>query len=419
MTKDADHWIAPAQVFEDGHLRRGMALRLAGGRVAACVPLDRLGPGIATALPGLVTPGYVDLQVNGGGGVMLNDDPSPAGLAAILAAHRRFGTVAVLPTVLTDAPERLDQAATAVLAAGALPGLLGLHIEGPHIAPARRGTHAARFIRPLDARSIAVVARLRAAGIAVKITLAPEAARPDQISQLADLGALVSLGHSDATAPQARAAMAAGARCVTHLFNAMSQMQGRAPGLAGAAIASDCHVGVICDGHHVDDTMIALAWRARPVPDRMFVVSDAMATVGGPEAFTLYGQRIAVTDGRLVNAEGALAGAHITMAQSVQRLVAHVGLDVEQALRMAVSTPAGCLGRPDLGQLVGRSVADVIVLDQDLAVRGDLGSVLVGAEGTGPGSGLGAGPGSGLGTSRGALRGTSPGGAVGQKGHKA
>jgi N-acetylglucosamine-6-phosphate deacetylase len=293
-------------------------------------------------------------------------------MLAIAAAHRRFGTVAILPTVITDRPEVLAQVAKAALAAKGRAGILGLHIEGPHIALARRGTHAADWVRPMDAATIAIVKDLRHAGIAVMITLAPEAATLAQIAELAAMGAVVSLGHSDATAGKALAALAAGATCFTHLFNAMSPMLGRSPGMVGAAITSDAYAGIICDGIHVANDMVGLAIRARPVADRMFLVSDAMPTVGGPDHFALYGQEVRLVEGRLLNAEGALAGAHLTMAQAVARLVGVVGVDLAAALRMAVTVPAQVIGMPDLAQIAGRDAADLLVLDAELAVVGTL-----------------------------------------------
>ena len=181
---------------------------------------------------------------------------------------------------------------------------------------------------------------------------------------------MVSLGHTDTTAEKTRAALAAGASCFTHLFNAMSPMLGRAPGVVGAAINSDAYTGIICDGIHVADEMVGLAIRARPLADKTFLVSDAMPTVGGSDRFDLYGKEIRLVDGRLVNAEGSLAGAHITMAQSVARLVTVVGVDLTAALRTAVTVPAQVIGRPDLAQIIGRDAADLLVLDESLALVG-------------------------------------------------
>lgn len=361
-------WIAPDQLFDGHNILTGKALGIVDGHVAEIADAPRA----AQRVHGLISPGFVDLQVNGGGGVLLNASPTVDGMIAIAAAHRRFGTVAILPTVITDRPEVLDLVTDAAIAARGQVGLIGLHIEGPHIAPARRGTHAADLIRPMDDRTLDVVARLRKAQIPTMITVAPEATTAEQIHQLAAMGAVVSLGHTDASAQQMETAFAAGANCATHLYNAMSPMTSRAPGAVGAVINSDGFSGIICDGHHVDDRMVALAIRARPVKDRMFLVSDAMPTVGGPDQFTLYGQQITVKDGRLINAEGNLAGAHLTMAQALQRLVQTVGVDLEPALRMAMSVPATCIGVPALGRLMGRALHDLILLDARLNVQGDL-----------------------------------------------
>ncbi|WP_281985254.1 N-acetylglucosamine-6-phosphate deacetylase [Thalassorhabdomicrobium marinisediminis] len=369
-----DLWLAPDLLFDGERLQPGQALHLVDGVVAGIGP----APTDAQPLPGLVTPGFVDLQVNGGGGVMVNSTPTPDGIRRVLAAHRSLGTVAILPTVITDAPEVLEQVTEAALTLTDEPGFAGLHIEGPHISTARRGTHAARFVRPLDAPTLACVERLRAQDVPVMITVAPESASPEQVATLTRMGAVVSVGHSDATAEEARALINAGACCGTHLFNAMSPMLGRAPGVTGALINSECYTGIICDGHHVADEMVGLALRARPRPDRMFLVSDAMATVGGPASFDLYGRTISVRDGKLVNDEGSLAGAHVTQAEGVQRLVQHVGVSAQDALRMAITTPAACIGRPKLAQLVGRPAQDVIVLSEGLEYRGDLPTTLAG-----------------------------------------
>jgi N-acetylglucosamine-6-phosphate deacetylase len=297
-------------------------------------------------------------------------------MQTIAAAHRRFGTVALMPTVITDAAAVLERAVEAALQARGDAGIAGLHIEGPHIDPARKGTHAPEHVRPFEPRTLEHVRRLRAAGVAVMVTLAPEAVTAAQIAALAATGAVVSLGHTDATAEATRAALAAGASCFTHLFNAMSPMLNRAPGVTGAAINSTAHAGIICDGIHVADEMVGLALRARPLPDRMFLVSDAMATVGGPDSFTLYGRTIRLRDGRLVNAEGSLAGAHTTMAASLQRLIRVVGVAPDAALRMATSIPAAVAGQPGLGGLDGRLAEDLVILDADWALTGSCAEVL-------------------------------------------
>ncbi|MDP5085720.1 MAG: N-acetylglucosamine-6-phosphate deacetylase [Yoonia sp.] len=373
----SEHWIVPARLFDGKDLQEGVALRVQHGIVTDVLPAaDLPEKGTSLTIAGLVTPGFVDLQVNGGGGVLFNQDPNAAGIAHIAAAHYRLGTVALMPTVITDAPSVIEAAVQAALDAKAMPHFAGLHLEGPHIDPRKRGTHAAAFIRPLDDTTVQALQRLRQAGITVMITLAPEAATADQITKLAAMGVIVSLGHSNCTAAQAGQSFAAGARCVTHLFNAMSQMEGRAPGLAGAAIGSDAFVGMICDGVHVSDDMLALALRARPLADRSFLVSDAMPTVGGPDHFRLYGQDITLQNGRLINAEGNLAGAHSTMAAGLARLVTHVRQPLQTALRMGITVPANLIERPDLAQINGRAIADLMILDADLQLSGSLQSAI-------------------------------------------
>lgn len=366
----SDGWIAPERLFDGEHLHDDTGVRIEGGVVA------EIGPAPATArrIPGTITPGYVDLQVNGGGGVLLNSSPTPEGMAAIAAAHRRFGTVAIMQTLITDAPEIMERAVDATLAARGAEGILGLHIEGPHIALARKGTHAPQFIRPLDEATIAAVRRLRDGGVPVMITLAPEAVAPGQIAALRAMGAVVSLGHTDASYEAANAALAEGANCFTHLFNAMSPLQHRAPGVVGAALNSLVPSGIICDGVHVADDLVALAIRARRAPDLMFLVSDAMPTVGGPDHFRLYDMDLQVRDGRLVNTEGALAGAHITMAQSVARLITRIGIAPEVALRMAVTVPAQVMDAPELATILERRVEDILTLAPDWSMTGTIAS---------------------------------------------
>ncbi len=358
--------LLPDQVFCEGKLLGDRAVHIVDGRLAQVTKCTDISSH-ARPLPGILTPGLIDLQVNGGGGVLFNTSPTPAGIEAILGAHRSLGTSHILPTVITDRPEVLEKAVDAVLSAWGMRGLVGIHIEGPHISVQRRGTHAAEYVRPLSEDTKAHVARLRARGIPTMITLAPDVVPPAEIAALARTGAIVSLGHSDATFEQAEAALAAGARCFTHLFNAMSQMTGRAPGMVGAALRSGAHAGFICDGYHVSDTMLAIALDAKRDRDRMFLVSDAMPTVGGPEEFELYGNTIRVDDGRLVNSSGSLAGAHVSMAESVTRLASHLEVPPHAALSMAITTPARLLDDSAGDPLIGASVRDILVWSADLS----------------------------------------------------
>lgn len=356
-----NRWITPDAVFDGETLRPGLSVRIDGDRVAEIAPR----PDGAECISGTISPGFVDLQVNGGGGVLVN--AAPDRMAEVVQAHQGFGTAALLATVITDRAEVMERATDAMLF-DRPEGVAGLHFEGPHISEAKRGTHRAEHIRPMDDTTFRCAERLRQQGIPVMVTLAPEIVSAADISRLAAMGVVVSLGHSDATAEQARNALRAGARCFTHLFNAMSRMEGRAPGMVGAAITSDVYAGIIADGHHVDLDIVGMAIRARPCPDRMILVSDAMPTVGGPEHFRLYDMEIRVEGGRLVNPEGHLAGAHTTMAEGVGTLVSRVGLPLEQALRMAVTAPARLMGLDRLATIAGRTTRELVRIAPDLMI---------------------------------------------------
>jgi N-acetylglucosamine-6-phosphate deacetylase len=317
----------------------------------------------------ILAPGYIDLQVNGGGGIMFNDETTPAGLAAIAAAHARTGTTAILPTLISSSRDHLARAIDAALAAleAETPGIAGLHLEGPFLAPTRRGIHPAAAITPI---AEADIQRLCAAFPApLLVTLAPDAVAPAHIATLARAGVIVFAGHTDATWDQARAGLDAGIRGATHLFNAMSPFQGRAPGMVGA-ILDDARAaaGIIADGHHVHPAVLRIALNALG-PERLFLVSDAMATAASAATgFTLAGEQIFLRDGRLTNAEGTLAGAHLTMAEAVRNMVAFTGCDWTTAVRMATATPAEILGLEDRGVIAVGARADLVVLDDDLQV---------------------------------------------------
>ena len=231
--QSAGAWILPDAVFDGDTLRSGCAVFLKDGRaqIAPAADLPQVGQGGEIwRTSGIVSPGFFDLQVNGGGGVLFNSDPTEAGLRSIAQAHRSTGTAGFLPTVITDRADVMEAAAAAVINTLGQDGIAGIHIEGPHISLARRGTHAAEYIRPLDARTLATLAKLRGCDVPVMITLAPEAVTPGQIRALVGQGVIVALGHSDATASQTRAALSEGAQTFTHLFNAMSPMQNREAG---------------------------------------------------------------------------------------------------------------------------------------------------------------------------------------------
>ena len=327
---------------------------------AACIDLP------PTAL---LAPGYVDLQVNGGGGVMFNDSPDLPTLARIAGAHRGLGTTAILPTLISSDAATRSRAIAAVADAttARMPGIAGLHLEGPFLAPPRRGIHPARAIaQPGEADIAALCAPFPAP---LLITLAPEIAGPAMIQRLCAAGRIVFGGHSEAQFAQAQAAYDAGMSGVTHLFNAMSQLTGRAPGLVGAALLRGFG-GIIADLHHVAAASVRIAYQAMGA-ERLFFVSDAMATLGSTaQGFEIDGNRITLHGGRLTDAHGTLAGAHVSMAESVRNAVGVLGVPLEDALRMATLTPSEAGGLERHGRIAPGARADFVALDAELAVQG-------------------------------------------------
>lgn len=351
-------YLIPSALFDGASLRTGVGFAIEDGIVTAVVPADVASGGHIARIPDIVTPGLFDTQVNGGGGVMLNNQPTREGVRAIAAAHRAAGTACILPTVITDSAGVIERAALAVLEETGRGGVLGIHIEGPHISLAHKGTHNPAHIRPFDAATRTILETLRRHRVPVLLTLAPETVPPGLIAELSAMGVVVSAGHTAADAATIRRAVAEGLRACTHLYNGMPAMSSRNPMATGALIDSAVWCGFIADGHHVDDTMLAIAVRARPVPDRMVMVSDAMSTIGGPDHFELYGETIRVADGRLVNAAGSLAGAHIDLRTSVERVLGRFDFPVESVLRMATTNPRQMMGLP-LPAIIGSRIDDL------------------------------------------------------------
>ncbi|TIM61874.1 MAG: N-acetylglucosamine-6-phosphate deacetylase, partial [Mesorhizobium sp.] len=323
---------------------------------------------------GLLVPGFVDIQVNGGGGVMLNDHPDVASIETICRAHAPFGTTALLPTLITDTPAITAAAvdAGAEAARKKVPAFLGLHLEGPHLSVARKGAHDPALIRPMtDADQAALVAARQ--GLPVLLTtVAPESVQPARVTALAAAGIVVSLGHSDTGYATATAFAEAGATVVTHLFNAMSQIGNREPGLAGAAIdTGSFYAGIIADGIHVHPGTMTLALNAKKGPGRILLVTDAMATIGTDmTSFTLNGRTIYRKDGSLRLADGTLAGADLDMISAVRFVHRVVGLDLDEALRMASLYPAEAIGQAHrLGRFANGTAADIVGLSEDLDVK--------------------------------------------------
>jgi len=327
---------------------------------------------------GYLLPGFIDTQVNGGGGVLFNDETTAEGIAAIGAAHRKYGTTAFLPTLISDELSVIDAAmrATEDAIAQGVPGVLGIHIEGPFISKQRKGIHNPEMFRTLDAESKALLKSLKRGKTLV--TLAPENCTPEDIAELAAAGVILAAGHTNATYETTVEALKAGITGFTHLFNAMSPLTHRAPGVVGAALENlTSYSGIIADGHHVDWAPLRIALRTRPI-NRFMLVTDAMPTVGSAtKTFVLNGQTITVRDGVCVGPDGTLAGSDLDMATAVRNTVGHIGRTLPEAAIMAASAPAHFLGLgASRGSLAVGQRADIVWMDADLQVRG----VFIGAK---------------------------------------
>jgi N-acetylglucosamine-6-phosphate deacetylase len=362
-----------ADVLTPAGRERGRAVLVAGGRIEQVLADDdaRLRDADVVDLGGrLLAPGFIDCQVNGGGGVLFNDAPDVDTIRRIGAAHARFGTTGFLPTLISDDLDVMRAAIAAVAQAieENVPGVLGIHLEGPFLAPERRGIHdAGRFIVP-GAAELALACSL-AQGRTL-LTLAPERVAPEAVAQLVRAGVVVALGHTAADYPTTQRALAAGARGFTHLFNAMTPLQSREPGVVGAALddaRSWC--GLIVDGFHVHPAVLRIALAAKP-RGKLFLVTDAMPPVGSAcERFELNGQTITCRDGRCVNADGTLAGSALDMAGAVRNTIAQTDVDPAEALRMASAYPADFLGLAAThGHIAAGTRADFVVLNEALNV---------------------------------------------------
>jgi N-acetylglucosamine-6-phosphate deacetylase len=363
------------RIFDGASWHDNAAVVFEGGRITAVLPIASLAPTVERIDGGeIVAPGFIDLQVNGGGGVLLNEEPTVDGMATICAAHAKFGTTALLPTLITDTFEITSRTVAAGIEAKkrGVPGFLGLHLEGPHLSVARKGAHDPKLIRPMEERDLELILSCATALDALMVTIAPESVSPEQVVTLARAGVTVSLGHTEASYEIARLYAQAGVSTVTHLFNAMSPLGHREPGLVGAALDMGMlHAGLIADGIHVHPAAMAAALRAKQRPGKVFLVTDAMSPIGTDmPSFTLNGREILRRDGRLTLADGTLAGADIDMASSVRLVHQALGLPLDEALRMASTYPA------EAAQISGRKGsiqpgfdADFVVLDTNLDTK--------------------------------------------------
>ncbi|HBF28108.1 N-acetylglucosamine-6-phosphate deacetylase [Rhizobium sp.] len=364
--------VTGGHIFNGTQFVDGSALVVADGKIAAIADNSTLAADMpkVDAHGALVVPGFIDLQVNGGGGVLFNNQPDLAGIRTICATHARFGTTALLPTLITDHVEIRDKALAAGQQAFAadVPGFLGLHLEGPHLSIARKGTHDPALIREMTADDLTVLCDNAGQFGAALITIAPENVSPDQVRTLCAAGYTVSLGHTDVNCADVTPYVAAGATMVTHLFNAMSQLGNREPGLVGAALSTPAlSCGLIADGFHIDPVSMTLALRAKTGPGRIFLVTDAMSSIGtDEEGFMLTGRQIYRKGGRLTLADGTLAGADIDMLSCVKFVHDRLGLPLKEALNMASLYPADAIGCPQKGRLSIGMDADFVLLSPNL-----------------------------------------------------
>lgn len=365
---------AGARIFDGAKWHDNALLVVADGRVEGLAAADSPIDAERISVPGTaIVPGFLDLQVNGGGGHLLNENPSLEGLTGICAAFFQFGTTACLPTLITDTPdqtERVIAAAREALSAS-VPGFLGLHLEGPHLSVARKGAHDPALIRPMSEADLTRL--VDAAGFLpnLVVTVAAETVPPEQIARLCAAGITVSIGHSDAGYAQVAAAVAAGASMVTHLFNAQSQIGNREPGVVGAALdLSSVSAGIIADGIHVHPISMDVALHAKQGPGRIFLVTDAMSITGTDwSEFELTGRTVYRKDGALRLADGTLAGADLTMIDAVRFVQSVLKRPLDEALRMASLYPAEALGiASEYGHLQRGARADFVVLDAELNV---------------------------------------------------
>ena len=367
-----DFAITNARVFDGTDFHNGKAVIVRNGKVDAIVESSDITENINVidAKNQTLAPGLIDVQVNGGGGVLLNDEPDVDGIRAIMAALRKYGTTAMLPTLITDHRDKMEAAITAVTDAISqdVPGIVGIHLEGPYLNAERKGVHDANIIRPMEGDAIDLLTRLTNGRILV--TMAPEKAAKGTIKKLADRGVLVCAGHTAGTYNHVQAAIAEGMRGFTHLFNAMSPMTHREPGVAGAAMADDSTwCGLIADGYHVHPAVLKVAIHAK-AKGKIMLVTDAMPTVGADEKrFVLGGEEIMATDGRCALADGTLAGSDLDMIAAVKNCVEMVGIDLGEALRMASLYPAAFLKLDDvMGRIAPGYQADMILFDDDYNV---------------------------------------------------
>ena len=356
-------------LFDGQNFLDDQVITITNGKISA---IDNNTNDVDITVSDLVVPGFIDLQVNGGGGALFNDSPSVEKLKAIMTAHAQYGTTAMMPTLITDKIEVMAQAAHAISQAitQKIPGILGVHFEGPHLSLAKKGTHCAELIRPISDAEWQILSRKDIGQ--VMVTLAPETVSTKDILRMVELGIKVCLGHTNADFTTAQNAVNAGATGFTHLFNAMSPLQGREPGVVGCALLNDdTQCGLIVDGHHVDYASCLLAIKTKPVGG-IFLVTDAMPPVGtNMKEFPLYDRTVYVENGKLTSTTGELAGSSLDMATAVKNTHLELKIPLDESIRMASLYPAQYLYKNNTlsrGELKVGMQADMTVLNNDLSV---------------------------------------------------
>ena len=360
-------------LFTGDRVEHDRAILIENGRIAALTPLADVSADVEQIDLGgqSVAPGFIDIQVNGGGGVLFNDDPSIESVEAIVKAHAMFGTTNLLPTYITGSSRGMEQAFESVslaMTSGRAPGVLGIHFEGPFISVEKAGVHDPAYIRTPTDEDLSIILK---SGAPVLLTLAPEVVELDLVRRLANSGVRVSLGHSDATYEQAAAAFAEGASATTHLYNAMSPLTSRAPGLVGAALDNRASwIGLIADGYHSAFPSARVAVSAKP-RGKALLVTDAMPPVGMPNhEFRLGPYEIRVEDGKCVTPDGVLAGSALDMATAVRNCIQQMGIPKDEALRMASTYPAEFLGLgSELGRIQPGYWANLAIFNNQLRVE--------------------------------------------------
>lgn len=348
------------------------AVVINGNKIHELIPLEKLNPNIEKIdlKNHTIAPGFIDIQVNGGGDVLFNDSPDIKTIKTMLSAHRKYGTTDMLPTLITDSKEKMQMAADTISKCiqENIPGVLGIHFEGPFLNKDKAGVHDKSFIRKVNDTDIDIICSVSEGK--TLLTIAPEQVDDKVITDLKERGIVISLGHTSGTYSQAMNAFSLGVDCTTHLYNAMTQLGSREPGVVGAALDhNDSWCGIIVDGIHSDFAAVRIAHKAKNL-QKMILVTDAMPPVGGEGLdFNLGEYEISFKNGQCITNGNVLAGSGLDMASAVRNCIQKVGIDKGEALRMASTYPANLLGIDDkIGYIKPGFKANLVILNTQVHV---------------------------------------------------